>query len=51
MLTGMHVPFARWVADFAVDRNARGHPFYRMINEVPTILMIGIVVLATLKRF
>ena len=48
-LTGIHGWLARMVKDFAADRNARGHRFYRVVNEVPTLLMIGIVVLAVVK--
>ena len=48
-LSGIHGWLARMVKDFAADRNTRGHKFYRVINEVPTLLMIVIVVLATVK--
>jgi protoporphyrinogen IX oxidase len=50
-LTVAHVLQARWVKDFAADRNVRPHTFYRIWNEVPTLLMIGIVVLAVVKPF
>jgi len=43
--------FARWVKDFAGDRNRHSHKFYRIINEVPTVIMIGIVILAVVKPF
>ena len=33
--------FCPLVKDFAADRNTRSQKFYRIINEVPTILMIG----------
>jgi protoporphyrinogen IX oxidase len=39
------------VKDFAADKNTRPAKFYRMINEVPTILMIGIVILVIVKPF
>ena len=39
------------VRDFANDRNRRSQKFYRIINEVPTILMIVIVVLVVVKPF
>jgi len=39
------------VKDFAADRNTRDQKFYRIIKEVPTILMIGIVVLVIVKPF
>jgi protoporphyrinogen IX oxidase len=48
-LSGIHGWLARMVKDFAADRNTRGHRFYRVINEVPTLLMIGIVILAVVK--
>jgi len=51
LLSGIHGFFSRWVKDFAADRNTRSHKFYRVINEVPTVLMIGIVVLVVVKPF
>ncbi len=50
-LSGMHGMFARWVKDFAADRNRYSQKFYRFINEVPTVLLILIVLLAVLKPF
>jgi protoporphyrinogen IX oxidase len=50
-LTAMHGLFAGWVRDFAADRNRRSAKFYRAINEIPTILMIAIVILAIVKPF
>lgn len=50
-LSGVHGFFARWVKDFAADRNTRSQKFYRVINEVPTVLMIGIVVFVIVKPF
>ena len=41
----------RWLKDFAADRNTRPARFYRMWNEVPTLLMIGIVILVIVKPF
>ena len=41
----------RWRADFAADRNTRPQRFYRFANEVPTLLMIVIVVMAIVKPF
>jgi putative membrane protein len=51
VLTGVHGFFARCVKDFAADRNTRSEVFYRVINEVPTILMIGAVILVVVKPF
>lgn len=50
-MSGVHGFFVRWVKDFAADRNVRSHKFYRVINEVPTVLMIIIVVLVIVKPF
>ena len=51
VLSGVHGFFARCVKDFAADRNQRSQRFYRVINEVPTVLMIGIVILVVVKPF
>ncbi len=50
-LSAIHGVFSRWVRDFAADRNTRPGRFYRMMNEVPTLLMIAIVALAIVKPF
>jgi protoporphyrinogen IX oxidase len=51
VMSGVHGFFARAVRDFAQDHNVRSQKFYRMINEVPTLLMIGIVILVVVKPF
>jgi protoporphyrinogen IX oxidase len=51
LLSGLHGFFARCVKDFAADRNTRSQKFYRIINEVPTGLMIGIVILVIVRPF
>ena len=51
LLSGVHGFLSRWVKDFAADRNTKSGKFYRFINEVPTILMIGIVILVIVKPF
>ena len=51
VLSGIHGLFSRMVKDFAADRNTRDPKFYRIINEVPTVLMIGIVILVVVKPF
>ena len=50
-LSALHGLFARWVKDFAADRNRHSPKFYRIINEVPTVLLILIVLLVVLKPF
>ena len=51
IMSAVHGFFSRWRKDFAADRNARSQKFYRIINEVPTVLMIGIVILVIVKPF
>jgi protoporphyrinogen IX oxidase len=51
LLSGAHGFMSRAVKDFASDRNVRPAKFYRMLNEVPTVLMIGIVILVIVKPF
>jgi putative membrane protein len=51
ILSGVHGFFARCVKDFAADHNTRSQKFYRVINEVPTVLMIGIVIMVVVKPF
>src|SRR5262249_28019620 len=51
VLSGVHGFFSKTVKDFAADRNKRPARFYRIINEVPTLLMILIVILVVVKPF
>ena len=51
MLSALHGLFVRWVRDFANDANRHAPKFYRIVNEVPTILMIAIAILAVVKPF
>jgi protoporphyrinogen IX oxidase len=51
VLSAVHGLLARWRKDFAQDRNRHSAKFYRLVNELPTLLMIGIVVLAIVKPF
>ena len=51
ILSAVHGLFARWVKSFARDDNSHSARFYRVMNEVPTLLMIGIVILVVIKPF
>jgi putative membrane protein len=51
LMSGLHGFLARCVREFAVDQNRHSARFYRIINEVPTVLLIGIVILAVVKPF
>jgi putative membrane protein len=50
-LAVLHHAMAGWRKDFAEGRNTRPSRFYRMVNEVPTVLMIAIVILVIVKPF
>lgn len=50
-LSHFHHLLARWRKDFAADRNSRPARFYRFANEVPTALMILIVILIVVRPF
>ncbi len=50
-LTVAHHSMALWRKDFEADRNTRSAKFYRIANEVPTVLMIAIVVLVIVQPF
>lgn len=50
-MSGVHGFLAGCVRRFAADENTRDARFFRMLNEVPTLLMAGIVLLVILKPF
>src|SRR3984885_3962613 len=50
-MSGIHGFYARCVKDFAADRNTRSARFYRIINEVPALLMVLIVILVIVQPF
>ena len=47
----IHAGFARWRRHFAQDANRHDALFYRVMNEVPTLFMIGIIILVIVKPF
>jgi putative membrane protein len=51
LLSGVHGYLSRAVRLFAEDRNTKPSRHWRMVNEVPTVLMIGIVILVVVKPF
>lgn len=50
-LAALHGMLASWRKDFEANKNQKSARFFRMINEVPTLLMIGIVILVIVKPF
>ena len=50
-LTWFHHVLAAWRKQFDADQRPHDQRYYRMANELPTLLMIGIVVLVVVKPF
>jgi putative membrane protein len=50
-MTVMHGLMSAWANDFRHDRNTKKQKFFRIANEIPTLLMIAIVILAAVKPF
>jgi len=50
-LSGMHGLYGRHLKAFARDANTRPQTYFRILNEVPTLLMIGIVIMVIAKPF
>lgn len=49
VLVGFHLACGRWLKQFKLDQNHHSEQFYRITNEIPTLLLIGIVLLVYLK--
>ncbi len=50
-MQAIHIGYARWRKDFAADENRHSTLFYRVMNEIPTVLLIVIVIVAVVKPF
>jgi protoporphyrinogen IX oxidase len=50
-MSAFHGMLAKWRKDFFRGNNQHTNKFYRIVNEVPTVLMIIIVILAVTKPF
>jgi protoporphyrinogen IX oxidase len=50
-LSGYHGLLVRHTKAFATDTNTRPSKYFRMINEIPTILMIGVVIAVVVRPF
>ena len=51
LMTIYHMVCARYVRFFAADANHKGHVYFRYFNEIPTLLMLAIVILVVVKPF
>jgi protoporphyrinogen IX oxidase len=50
-MSALHGEYARWRKDFLHDRNRRSARFYRIANEIPTLLLVLIVVMVIVRPF
>src|SRR5690606_19980909 len=51
LMSGYHGYLSRWRREFAADENQHPAKFYRLVNEIPTVMMVGIVILVVVKPF
>ncbi len=49
ILTYYHFLLGKYLNDFAIDMNKKSSKFYRIINEVPTIILIVVVFVVVFK--
>ena len=50
-MTGVHHVFGAWRKKFARDANTKSPKFYKIWNEVPTVILIAVVILVIVKPF
>jgi putative membrane protein len=50
-MSGVHGILSKYVREFAADKRRKTAKFFRILNEIPTVLMILIVILVTVKPF
>lgn len=51
LMFGAHGAFSKWRRVFAADANTRSPRFYRIVNEIPPVLIVLIVILVIVKPF
>jgi len=51
LMSACHMAFSKWRKAFERDENTHSEKFYRLWNEVPTVLMILIVIMAIAEPF
>jgi putative membrane protein len=51
VLFALHGMMSGWLKAFAADRNRKSAKFFRIVNEVPTVLMIVIVIMVIVRPF
>jgi putative membrane protein len=50
-MSGVHGVLSKYVREFANDRRRKSQKYFRILNEIPTVLMILIVILVVVKPF
>src|SRR6478735_5864715 len=50
-MSGVHGVLSKYVREFAADRRRKSQKYFRILNEIPTVLLIVIVILAVVKPF
>jgi len=50
-MAGFHGAMSKWRRMFMDDKNTRSHKFYRIANEVPTLLLVIIVIMVIVRPF
>ncbi len=51
VMSALHGEYSRWRKDFLHDRNRRSARFYRIANEIPTLLLALIVIMVVVRPF
>ena len=51
LMTIFHIYLGKWARDFSADNNQKSEKYFRIANEVPTILMMIIVIMVIVKPF
>ena len=51
LMSGFHGAMSKWRRMFMEDRNTKTHKFYRIANEVPTLLLMIIVIMVIVRPF
>lgn len=51
LMSGFHGALSKWRRQFMEDQNTRPQRFYRIANEVPTVLLMIIVIMVIARPF
>ena len=51
LMSGFQGALSRWRKDFLADANHHSQRFYRIANEIPTVLMVIIVIMVIVRPF